>query len=63
MKDQDKIIEICKNLQQTIGRMNDLPQIVKSKSTAYEHHRVSKSVLINKLDYLKEKYNLTKNDF
>ena len=39
-----KVIEICKNLQKTIGNIKSIKNRVESRSTAYESTRANKKI-------------------
>ena len=59
---KEKIIEICKNLAQTIRNMKPVKDNIESKSTAYENVRAKKSLLIRRKKELMNEYNLTEKD-
>ena len=57
-----KAIEICKNLQKTIGDIKSIKNRVESRSTAYESTRANKKNLIKRKKELMEQYSLTEKD-
>ena len=53
-----KAIEICKNLVQTINKMEHKSIIRKTDNSIFHIPSISKSVLVKKKDVLVKKYNL-----
>ena len=61
-KTKEKVIEICKNLKQTLNNLSELKNKVESKSTAYESTRVRRNDLLKRKKNLMTTYNLTEKD-
>tara|TARA_R110000824_G_scaffold11711_3_gene51298 strand:- start:439 stop:639 length:201 start_codon:yes stop_codon:yes gene_type:complete len=61
-KTKEKVIEICKNLKQTLNNLSELKNKVESKSTAYENTRAKRTDLLKKKKKLMLTYELTEKD-
>ena len=59
---KQKIIEICKNLKQTLDNLTIVKNKVESRSTAYENTRAKRSDLLRRKRELMNQYNLTEKD-
>jgi septal ring factor EnvC (AmiA/AmiB activator) len=59
---KQKVIEICKNLKQTLNNLTTVKNKVESKSTAYESTRARRNDLLKRKKELMNEYNLTEKD-